>query len=70
LQAEARAADAVVNAASSEPAAVDGAPGAFEKFPPLQPPETYNLSGIMDMVKKAGASHPSEDGPEKLPVDQ
>lgn len=49
---------------------MDGAPGAFEKFPPLQPPETYNLSGIMDMVKKAGASHPSEDGPEKLPVDQ
>ena len=23
----------------------------FEKFPPLQPPETYNLSGIQEMVK-------------------
>jgi arylsulfatase len=32
----------------------------FEKFPPLQPPETYNLSGIQEMVKKAAASHPSD----------
>jgi hypothetical protein len=26
-------------------------------FPPLQAPETYNLIGILDMVKKAGMSH-------------
>jgi arylsulfatase len=32
----------------------------FEKFPPLQPPETYNLSGIMEQVKKAGARAASE----------
>ena len=32
----------------------------FEKFPPLQPPETYNLSVIMEQVKKAAASHPSD----------
>jgi arylsulfatase len=32
----------------------------FEKFPPLQPPETYNLSGIMEQVKKAGARAASD----------
>jgi len=32
----------------------------FAKFPPLQPPETYNLSGIMEQVKKAAASHASD----------
>jgi arylsulfatase len=32
----------------------------FEKFPPLQAPETYNLSGIIAEVKKAGASHGSD----------
>jgi arylsulfatase len=32
----------------------------FEKFPPLQPPATYNLSGIEEMVKKAAASHPGD----------
>jgi arylsulfatase len=32
----------------------------FEKFPPLQPPETYNLSGIMEQVKKAAARAPSD----------
>jgi arylsulfatase len=32
----------------------------FEKFPPLQAPESYNLSGIMDEIKKAGAQHPSD----------
>jgi arylsulfatase len=32
----------------------------FEKFPPLQPPETYNLSGIMEQVKKAAARSPGE----------
>ena len=29
----------------------------YEKFPPLQAPESYNLSGILDQVKKANASH-------------
>jgi len=29
----------------------------YEKYPPLQAPETYNLSGILDMVKKANANH-------------
>ena len=32
----------------------------YEKFPPLQAPETYNLSGILDQVKKANASHASD----------
>jgi arylsulfatase A-like enzyme len=32
----------------------------FAKFPPLQPPETYNLSGIMEQVKKAAAGHASD----------
>jgi arylsulfatase len=32
----------------------------FEKFPPLQPPESYNLSSIMEEVKKAAARNPSE----------
>jgi arylsulfatase len=32
----------------------------YEKFPPLQAPETYNLSGILAEVKKANASHPGE----------
>jgi len=32
----------------------------FEKFPPLQAPETYNLSGIMQEVKKATMQHPSD----------
>jgi arylsulfatase len=31
----------------------------YEKFPPLQAPETYNLTGILEMVKKAGSSHAS-----------
>ena len=30
----------------------------FEKYPPLH--ETYNLSGIMEQVQKAAASHPSD----------
>ena len=29
----------------------------YEKFPPLQAPESYNLSGIIAEVKKANASH-------------
>jgi len=32
----------------------------FEKFPPLQAPESYNLSGIEAEVKKAVSSHPSD----------
>jgi arylsulfatase A-like enzyme len=32
----------------------------FEKFPPLQAPESYNLSGIQAEVKKALLSHPSD----------
>jgi arylsulfatase len=30
----------------------------YAKFPPLQAPETYNLTGILDAMKKAG--HPSD----------
>ena len=30
----------------------------YKEFPPLQAPETYNLSGILDQMKKAG--HPSD----------
>ena len=29
----------------------------YEKFPPLQAPESYNLSQILEQVKKANASH-------------
>jgi arylsulfatase A-like enzyme len=32
----------------------------FEKFPPLQPAESYNLTSIMDQVKRAAASHASD----------
>ncbi len=32
----------------------------YEKFPPLQAPESYNLSSILAQVKKANAHHPSE----------
>jgi arylsulfatase len=32
----------------------------YEKFPPLQAPESYNLSGILDMVKKSNSSHAGE----------
>ncbi len=30
----------------------------YRQFPPLQAPETYNLDGILEQVKKAG--HPSD----------
>ena len=30
----------------------------YKTFPPLQAPETYNLSGILEEVKKAHANHP------------
>ena len=32
----------------------------YEKFPPLQAPESYNLSQILEQVKKANASHASD----------
>jgi arylsulfatase len=33
----------------------------YEKYPPLQAPESYNLSGIIAEVKKANtASHAGE----------
>ena len=32
----------------------------YEKFPPLQAPETYNLSGILEQVKKANLRGPSD----------
>jgi arylsulfatase len=32
----------------------------YEKYPPLQAPESYNLSGVIDAVKKANASHASD----------
>ena len=31
-----------------------------QKYPPLQAPETYNLTGILEQVKKAHANHPSD----------
>jgi hypothetical protein len=35
-------------------------PLSYEKYPPLQAPETYNLSGILEQVKKVNASHPRD----------
>src|SRR5262252_3963944 len=32
----------------------------YEKFPPMQAPESYNLSGIIAEVKKANASHAAD----------
>ena len=32
----------------------------FEKFPPLQPAESYNLSSIMAEVKRAAVRAPSD----------
>ena len=32
----------------------------FEKYPPLQKPESYNLSGIMEQVQKAATNHPGD----------
>ena len=29
------------------------------QYPPLQAPETYNLNGILEMVKKVNGSHAS-----------
>jgi arylsulfatase len=32
----------------------------YEKYPPLQAPETYNLSGILEMVKKSHSNQASD----------
>jgi hypothetical protein len=32
----------------------------YEKFPPLQAPESYNLSQVLEEVKKANSSSASE----------
>jgi arylsulfatase A-like enzyme len=32
----------------------------YEKFPPLQAPETYNLEQVIAQVKKANANHPGD----------
>jgi arylsulfatase len=32
----------------------------YEKYPPLQAPESYNLSQVLEEVKKANASHGSD----------
>jgi arylsulfatase A-like enzyme len=32
----------------------------FEKFPPLQPPESYNLTSIQDQIKRAALRSPSD----------
>jgi arylsulfatase len=32
----------------------------YDKFPPLQAPESYNLSGILEQVKKAHANAPGD----------
>ena len=32
----------------------------YQKFPPLQAPESYNLSQVLDQVKSAGQRSPSE----------
>jgi arylsulfatase A-like enzyme len=32
----------------------------YQKFPPLQTPESYNLSQVLEEVKKSNSSHPSD----------
>ena len=32
----------------------------YEKYPPLQAPETYNLSGIIEQVKRAEMNKPQD----------
>jgi hypothetical protein len=32
----------------------------YEKFPPLQAPESYNLSQVMEQVKASNSSHASD----------
>jgi hypothetical protein len=39
----------------------------YEKFPPLQAPESYNLSQILEQVKKANANHAGDLGLERVP---
>ena len=46
--------------AADRSAAVDeGASMSYKKYPPLQAPETYNLTQVIEEVKKGG-SHPSD----------
>jgi arylsulfatase len=32
----------------------------YQKFPPLQAPESYNLSQVLEEVRKANSGHPSD----------
>jgi arylsulfatase len=32
----------------------------YQKFPPLQAPESYNLSQVLEEVKKSNSTHPSD----------
>jgi hypothetical protein len=32
----------------------------YKEYPPMQAPETHNLTGILEHVKKANASHASD----------
>jgi arylsulfatase len=32
----------------------------YQKFPPLQAPETYNLNGVLAEMKKGPKGHPGE----------
>jgi arylsulfatase len=32
----------------------------YQKFPPLQAPESYNLTQVLEEVRKAGPKHPSD----------
>ena len=36
----------------------------YVKYPPLQAPESYNLTGIMDQMKKAQSVSHAGEGPE------
>ena len=35
-------------------------PSSYEKFPPLQAAESYNLSLVLEQVKAANSGHPSD----------
>jgi arylsulfatase len=32
----------------------------YEKYPPLQAPESYNLSQVLEQVKKSNGGHASD----------
>jgi arylsulfatase len=32
----------------------------YKKFPPMQAPETWNLNQVLEQLKKAQDSHPSD----------